>query len=274
MRPFKRADNDEPTTTLSFIGDMKGIVLLRVKGDGHLLAYDKQLMKENFGRHVIFNIYVQRVHSNGSIVSRYVRYTELFPDKKELFTPMKASLNAKKDLEDFLSIVTKPEVGPPVQKYVKMGDAVHQLKKNSVIVLGKDTPLLRRIRDELRTLNYNSFLVKEQPDLPDQSPEEKVKLYTLMSKFAVMEDSFASGHLAEFEYCKNNRVILALLRQEGKGSTWMIGDAPIVDINYIKIFEYSEKNLHDVLIEASQWAESFIQRRADAYKAYYPWIKK
>lgn len=203
-------------------------------------------------------------------MSRYVRYAELYPKKRELFTPLKATLNARKDLADFLDVISNPQFTPRTQKYVRMGDAITQLKKNSVIVLGKDSPLLRRVRDELKTLNYESFLIKEQPDLPDQTPEEKVKLYSLISKFAVMEDSFASGHIAEFEYCKNNRVILALLRQKGEGSTWMIGDAGIVDMNYIKSFEYTEKNLHDVLAEASQWAESFSKRRADAYKDYFP----
>jgi hypothetical protein len=35
-------------------------------------------------------------------------------------------------------------------------------------------------------------------------------------KFAVMEDSVASGHIVEFEYCKSSRVILALLRRKEK----------------------------------------------------------
>lgn len=271
LKPLAKSDADQPTTTLSFVGDMKGIALFKIVGGGRFFAYDKQLMASNYGRHIFFNIYVQREYSDGNLVSRYVRYAELYPDKNELFTPVKAVANARKDLRDFLSIVTNPEFGPVVQKYVRIGDAVHQLKDNSIVVLGKDTPMLRRIRDELRTLKYNSFLVKEQPDLPGQSPEEKAKLYTLMSKFAVMEDSFASGHIAEFEYCKNNRVILAILRQKRKSSTWMIGDAPLVDTNYIKSFEYAERNLHGVLVEASKWAEAFIQRRVDSYKKHFPW---
>jgi hypothetical protein len=269
LKPLAETTSDQPITTISFLGDLSGIVLFKIKGDGHMFAYEKRLMEQNFGRYIIFNIYLQREHSDGSLVSRYVRYAELYPDKKELFTPLKAVANARKDLKDFLSMVTSPDFGPPVQKYVRIGDVVHQLKKNSVVVLGKDTPLLRRIRDELRILEYNSFLVKEQQDLPEQSPEEKVKLYTLMSKFAVMEDSFASGHIAEFEYCKTNRVVLAILRQKGKGSTWMIGDAPLVDVNYIKSYEYEQKNLHEVLVEASQWAESFIEKKADVYKKYF-----
>ena len=270
LKPLAKSNENEPITTITFQGDFNGIALFRVKGRGHFFPYDKETMADHFGRHVFFNLYVQREYLDGNIISRFVRYAELYPKKSELFTSSKAILNARKDLADYLSIVSNPEFAPHAQKYVKMGEAIAQLKKNSVIVLGKDSLLLTRIRDELRTLSYNSFLVKEQPDLPDQSPEEKVKLYSLISKFAVMEDSIASGHIAEFEYCKTNRVILALLRQKGKGSTWMIGDAPLVDVNYIKSFEYSERNLHGVLFEASQWAESFSKKRADAYKDYFP----
>lgn len=159
-----------------------------MKGDGHFFAFDGNL-SENYGRYTFSNVYVQREHSDGNIVSRFVRYAEHYSNKAELFTPLNASMNAKKDFESFLNIVTNPKFSSHTQKYVRIADAVCQLKKNSVVVLGKDTPLLRRIRDELRTLHYDSFLVKEQPDLPGQSPEEKVKLYTLLSKFAVMEDS-------------------------------------------------------------------------------------
>jgi hypothetical protein len=269
LGPLPRSGDKEPITTLSFLGDMKGIVLFKVVGGGHLFSFNKQLMASNFGRHVIFNIYVQREYSDGSLVSRYARYAELYPSKNELFSCAKAVANAQKDFEDYLSMVKSEEFGPSVQKYVRIGDAVHQLKGNSVVILGKDTPLLRRIRDELCTIGYNAFLVKDQPDLPEQSPEEKVKLYALMSKFAVMEDSAASGHIAEFEYCKNNRVVLAMLRQKGRGSTWMIGDASLVDVNYIKTFQYDEKTLHAVLHEATIWAESFIQRRSEAYDAHF-----
>ena len=92
-----------------------------------------------------------------------------------------------------------------------------------------------------------------------------------VSDWLLFYHSAASGHIAEFEYCKNNRVVLVLIRQEGKGSTWMIGDAPLVDVNYIRSFEYGERNLHDVLVEASKWAESFLQRRSNSYKKHFPW---
>jgi hypothetical protein len=265
LKPLSKTGKNDPITTLSFLGDMKGIVLFKIVGGGHLFSFDKQLMASNFGRHVIFNIYVQREYSDGNLVSKYVRYAELYPNKNELFTSAKAVANARKDFEDYSRMVKSEEFGPQVQKYVRIGQAVHQLKKDSVVVLGKDTPLLGRIRDELCTIGYNAFLVKNQPDIPEQSAEEKVKLYTLMAKFAVMEDSSASGHIAEFEYCKNNRVVLTMLRQKGKGSTWMIGDASLVDLNYINVFEYDEKNLHTILVDASKWAESFIQRRKESY---------
>lgn len=95
-----------------------------------------------------------------------------------------------------------------------------------------------------------------------------------MSRFAVVDDSVASGHITEFEYCKINRIPTIFLRKRGKGSTWMIGDASLTDINYIKTFEYIERDLHDVLTVAVEWAEKFIRKRADAYSAYYPWRKE
>lgn len=274
LKPLAKSSPSDPITTLKFMGDMSGIVLFRVTGGGHLFAYDDEMMESNYGRHTIFNLYVQRVYSDEALKSRWVRYAELYPNKAELFTRKKAILNAKADLDDYLDFVTKPDFGPIVQRYVKIGDVVHKLRKDSVVVLGKDTPLLRRIRDELRTMKYNSFLVKEQPDIPDQSAEEKANLYTLMSKFAVMEDSEASGHILEYSFCKDNRVVLILLRKKGMGSTWMIGDSELVDVNYIKTFEYTDRNLHEVLFNATKWAEAFIDRRIDAYDKHYPWRRE
>jgi hypothetical protein len=49
----------------------------------------------------------------------------------------------------------------------------------------------------------------------------------------------------------------------------MIGDASLVDAPYIRIFEYTERNLYDVLAESLNWAESFIQKRVDAYEGYF-----
>jgi len=278
FKPLAKSSPNEHTTTLSLVGSMQGIVLFKMTGMGHLFAYEDP--SSGYGRYTLFNIFVQRQYPDGGLRSRFVRYAEFYPDKPDLFTKTKAVANARYDLAGFMDFVKSPEFGPITEKYLtsRMGEVIVKLKSNSVIVLGKDTypelKVLRRICDELRTLEYHAFLAKEQPDIPGQSLEEKVKLLTLISKFAVMEDSIASGHIAEFEYCKTNRVPLILLRREGKGSTWMIGDAGLVDVNYIKKFEYSESTLHDVLDVATDWVEKFIERKAEVYGTYYPWLGK
>ncbi len=273
LNPIKAGRPDEPTRTIKLMGSMKGIVLFKID-NRHIFAYDPKIMAINEGRFAFFNIYAQRVYADTRVRSRYVRYAELFPEKDALFTVANADMNAAKDFEDLLEFLKSPDMSPNFQKYLKIGDVVQSLKQDSVCVLGKDSPpeigVLREIQSELKLMNYNAFLVRDQQDLPGQTPEEKAKLLSLMSKFCVMEDSRASGHIAEFEYCKNNRVVLILLRRAGQGSTWMIGDAGLVDINFIKTFEYSEDNVHEVLLAGTQWAEEFLKRRVEAYHDYLP----
>ena len=273
LKPIKSGLPGEPTRTIKLMGSMAGIVLLRTDNE-HLFAWNTKEMIANQGRYTFFNLYVQRVYRDGRIRSKFVRYAELYPDRDEFFSLLNAEKNAAKDFDDYLKFLVSPDMAPSPQKYLKIGEVVQQLKQNSVAVLGKDSPpeadLLRRIRDELGTLNYRAFLVREENSLSGQTPEEKVKLLTLMSKFCVMEDTAASGHIAEFEYCKTNRVVLILLRKKGHGSTWMIGDAELVDLNFIKTFSYDDNNLREVLVAATNWAEFFIKRREEAYKAYFP----
>jgi hypothetical protein len=273
LKPLKAGLPEEPIPTLTIMGSMAGLVLFRTD-NSHVFTCSKKIMNENRGRYTFFNIYVQRQYQNGKIMSKLTKYAELYSDKDEFFTTANAEKNAAKDFEDYIQFLKTPEMAPSAQKYVRIGEAVKQLKKDSVAVLGKDSPpevdMLRRIRDELATLGYSSFLVREETSLSGQTPEEKARLLTLMSKFCVMEDSAASGHIAEFEYCKANRIVLILLRKPGHGSTWMIGDAGLVDVNYIRTFEYSNDSLHEVLVAAVKWAEDFLKRRVEVYGAYLP----
>ncbi len=86
-------------------------------------------------------------------------------------------------------------------------------------------------------------------------------------------DREAAGHLAEYQYLKEQRTILALLRPKRKGSTYMIGDEHLVDFNYINLFEF-EKSPLEVIDVAIDWAENFVKKRMKAYGKAYPWRKK
>jgi hypothetical protein len=102
------------------------------------------------------------------------------------------------------------------------------------------------------------------------SNEDKVRLWTIASRYCVMVDRSASGHIAEFMILKEQRSILALLRRLGSGSTFMIGDAALVDANYIRILEFENSPI-EVLNEAIDWAEGVARIRSEAYDKAYPW---
>jgi hypothetical protein len=148
-------------------------------------------------------------------------------------------------------------------------------KESGVIVLGSYSPPdllteLTQVRDSLRVKGYDAQLIKDLPELAMMSNEEKVRLWTIASRYCVMVDRSASGHIAEFMILKEQRSILALLRRLGSGSTFMIGDAALVDANYIRILEFENSPI-EVLNEAIDWAEGVARIRSEAYDKAYPW---
>lgn len=157
--------------------------------------------------------------------------------------------------------------------------------RTGVLVLGayREQALanLRSVRDFVRSLKmsptdhqeqsllYNGDLVLDIPDLlEDQSNEQKVRMWALMARFVILVDDVPSGAIAEYAFLRQDRVIVALLRPRSGGSTGMIGDEPLTDINYIRAFEYEESPL-EVVADAVLWAEEFVQARAAAYNDAY-----
>ncbi|MDD4580727.1 MAG: hypothetical protein PHF80_08625 [Methanothrix sp.] len=164
--------------------------------------------------------------------------------------------------------------------YEALSGRVHSFdlnKKSGVIVLGKDSGSdlqeLLQVRDYLRGKGYNAELIKELPEIPMMSNEEKVRLWTLSSRFCVMVDRIPAGHLAEYQILKSQRSILALLRPVGVGSTYMIGDDELIDLNFIKTFNFEQTPL-DMLEDVIDWAEKFVSDRTRSYENTYPWRNK
>jgi len=156
--------------------------------------------------------------------------------------------------------------------------------QTGVIVLGSyrndGLPLLQAVRDHIKSIVierdeqdpkrlYNSDLIIDIPDsIEDQSNEQKVRMWSLMARFVVMIDDQPSGAIAEYAYLKQDRVTLALLRPRSGGSTGMIGDEPLTDFNFIKVFEY-DTTPSEVVHAAVTWAEDFVRGRAAAYNEAY-----
>lgn len=136
-------------------------------------------------------------------------------------------------------------------------------KKSGVIIFGKDSETeldeMIKTREYMRVRGYNADLIRHLAEFPMMSNEEKVRLWAASSRFCIMIDRVASGHVKEYEILKQQRTILAVLRQKGKGSTFMIGD-DTVDINFIKIFEFEVSPI-ECLEKVMQWAQSVIDSR-------------
>ena len=126
------------------------------------------------------------------------------------------------------------------------------------------------MRDYLRAKGYDSNLIKDLPEIPMMTNMKKVSLWTSASRFSVMVDRVPTGHIAEYGALKQQGSILAVLRTKDSGSTYMFGPEDSVDINHIKFFEFEQTPLN-VLNDAIQWAESFVEEQTEANDKAYPW---
>jgi hypothetical protein len=132
---------------------------------------------------------------------------------------------------------------------------------------------LIQICDYLKGKGYEAALIKNFPEIPMMSNEEKVRSWSGAARFCVMIDREPSGHISEYEILKQQRCILAFLHPKDSGSTYMVGDAPLVDINYIKNFTFKHSPL-EIMDESIKWAEELVKIREDVYNERYPWRKR
>lgn len=149
---------------------------------------------------------------------------------------------------------------------------------DSVLVLGKDTgpalDRLRRIAAKLQELGYYTYIIKEQPDKVGESVIQKVMRYALSSKFVLIENTEASGHLYEIPHVtKAAECVTVVLQEEGKGATWMFEDAYAKHKHWQKL-PYKDNGLETAVESAAAWAEKFVKESADYQATNLPWLRK
>jgi len=149
---------------------------------------------------------------------------------------------------------------------------------DSVLVLGKDTGAalarLKTISTRLQELGYHTYIIKEQPDRIGESVIQKVLRFALSSKFVVIENSSASGHLYEMAHvAKSAECVTAFLQEDGKGATWMFEDAYGKHQHWRK-FGYNRSGLRTAVGSAARWAERFVRDYGTYQKSVLPWLKK
>lgn len=158
----------------------------------------------------------------------------------------------------------------------KRADAMLE-NSDSVLVLGKDTAdamiRLKSIADELSSLGYFPYIIKEQPDKPGEGVIQKVMRFALSSKFVVVENTDPSGHLYEVPHvAKAAECITVVLQETGKGATWMFEDG-YAKHNHWHKQEYEPGHLAEAVKSGAQWAETFFAEYATHQRAVLPWMQ-
>jgi len=175
---------------------------------------------------------------------------------------------------DTLQTTAASDTGSYYESLRRPFEVLQATKEHTVIVLGKDSgpelAELRQVRDHLRRKGYHACLIRELPEWPEVSNEEKVRFWASAARFSVMVDRTPAGQIAEYIMLREQRSVLAYLRPRGSGSTFMIGDNHLADVNHLREFEFAQSPL-ERLDEAIKWAETFIRKRIAKYRIRYPW---
>ena len=142
-----------------------------------------------------------------------------------------------------------------------------------VLLLGKDTgpelAQLRLIQHLLRKRGCPSILVKDLPNVPTESLEQKVIRVASQASYTILESSTPAGQIAELQALAGVRTPVAVIRQRGRGATWMQADYHR-DFAFIQNFEYDE--LDDRLLsEIDDWMNGYLRERAAYFDRLFPW---
>ncbi len=148
----------------------------------------------------------------------------------------------------------------------------------SVLILGKDTGSgmvrLKKIAAILEEFGYYVYIIKEQPNRLGESIIQKVLRYALLSRFVLIENTGASGHLYEVPHVtKMAECITAILQEEEKGATWMFEDAYVRSTTWKK-FSYVPRDFRSVIVAACDWAQHTRETFGVHQQQVLPWMKK
>ncbi len=186
-----------------------------------------------------------------------------------------ASIDALRPYSYLIAEVISSSVGVHEDDVIS---SVRRFRKQQILVLGKDTgpelQYLVHISEYIKKCGYSPLLVKDYPDIPELSNEEKVRVFADNSRFVILENTFPAGQIAECKMCAINRIICAAIRQQGKGSSYMVTDY-FKDFDFMAEFEYedSQESMEHTLTQATEWAEKKIKERIEYYNSIYPWRK-
>jgi len=159
--------------------------------------------------------------------------------------------------------------------------SIDALIEQAVLILGDDNSpnisLLRQIEVAVNQYPYHrAWLLKDYHDIPGRDVLQKLMTMASCSKFIIVDDSVSSGHLVEISMLSALQTPTAILRYEGRASSWMV--EPVVELKRSKIFYYNLDSditsLRKAVMHACSWANSKITDKASTLDDLYPWRKE
>jgi hypothetical protein len=155
--------------------------------------------------------------------------------------------------------------------------SLDKLSQSAVLILGADygTALLTLRAIEVCVNEYRSlqgWLLRDYHDISGRDLHQKLIVMAAASSFIIIADSIPSGHLFELPIVHSLSTPLALLRQSGTASSWMVD--PLLSSDRVRVFQYSAADhvsLCNATAVACRWATEFIKRKTEKLDSKYPW---
>ncbi len=204
---------------------------------------------------------------------RVIEYAEIYGDRSAERWSTEAAHNHAKD-EALVELFIAKQAQ---KKNLDIHDYIKSYREKTVLVLGsydsEGEKRLNKIKGELETLGYDPILIKDIPEIEHFDLSQKFRAIAPLCRFILIDDTTASGHLNEFEICRNNNFLTIVLRAAGQKATFMTVGASIYS-NVILEKEYDPKNLQLALDQSANWAEDKLDEIKESLKPLYPWRTK
>lgn len=221
---------------------------------------------------ILLDTQLRLLNDDTPIANRYIPFA-LFIHIDELTEPNGHIKSLQKRVIKALANLHDSTKGDEYQEERKREEAILGQKSDSIVILGNfddgHKQQLREVRDFLEREGYKANLIDELPAHKNMSLRDKVRAWTATARFSVMVDSEASGHNNEYEILREQESILAILRPENSGSTFMMG--PDIERDRRRSVYHYQSTPLEVIQEAVDWAEQLIEDESEEFSEYYPW---
>jgi hypothetical protein len=201
---------------------------------------------------------------------RDVKFMEVYGDRDvNRWQPDGARSRAKDEVLAALYIARNAQ-----KKGVQLSEYIQSWQKRTVLLLGaynaEGIRRLTAIAAALVQANYDPLLIKDVPEFEQYDLAQKVSVVGGLCRFVVIDDSMPSGHLMEFEICRQHRWPMVALHANGLAASWMTAGASVTS-KMITELSYDVTDPFPAVSEGSKWIEKLLGELKEQFADIYPW---